>query len=359
MQRVRHIAAHPQCGGEVPCAVWILLTFKRQPLETFWDKLRKDKSQNEILETVSTEKVFGKSLAGCTCACHFTSSYFSVCGAGLQKWCCCRSGQMPSIMPGALNSSSWCVPESQGHVYFSPNNIVCKFILRTFVYATDNRYIIHIDIFLQNNVWLMSCVVAVERGTWELNDRGTDKTFCLWTEWSDYGPFGTRFNDNIKPTKAHKTIRHLMMAQSFAFSFASCTYCYLLGSHPLTYPQRPRMHWSIGPLVHCLISSVVRSGAARPAVPAFSPAVELCIQPSRRGCALWCPDGCRFFMALESSHWSLGIKCFLSHSHSETTLTCAAFSALSIAIKHTDTHATCFTAHRQIATWTQVLPSKI
>lgn len=78
MQRVRHIAAHPQCGGEVPCAVWILLTSKRQPLETFWEKLRKDKSQNEILETVSTAKVFGKSLAGCTCAwcaCHFTSSY--------------------------------------------------------------------------------------------------------------------------------------------------------------------------------------------------------------------------------------------------------------------------------------------
>lgn len=132
------------------------------------------------------------------------------------------------------------------------SNIVCNFILRTFVYDTDNRYIIHIDIFLQNNVWLMSCVVAVERGTWELNDRGTDKTFCLWTEWSDYGPFGTRFNDNIKPTKAHKTIRHLMMAQSVAFSFASCTYCYLLGSHPLTYPQRPRMHWSIGPLSHLI-----------------------------------------------------------------------------------------------------------
>lgn len=85
-----------------------------------------------------------------------------------------------------------------------------------------------------------------------MNDRGTDKTFCLWTEWSDYGPFGTRFNDNIKPTKAHKTIRHLMMAQSVAFSFASCTYCYLLGSHPLTYPQRPRMHWSIGPLSHLI-----------------------------------------------------------------------------------------------------------
>ena len=93
--------------------------------------------------------------------------------------------------------------------------------------------------------------------------RHQTKLSAFGTEWSDYGPFGTRFNDNIKPTKAHKTIRHLMMAQSFAFSFASCTYCYLLGSHPLTYPQRPRMHWSIGPLVHCLISSVVRSGAAR------------------------------------------------------------------------------------------------
>ena len=53
--------------------------------------------------------------------------FLCLCLTGLQEWCCCRSGQMPSIMPGALNG----VP--QGHAYCSSNNIACKFIVRIFM----------------------------------------------------------------------------------------------------------------------------------------------------------------------------------------------------------------------------------
>lgn len=124
MQRVRHIAAHPQCGGKVRCDAEVAAV------------------SGHVVRMIHEEYVTAKF-------------------GGLREWCCGRGCQMPSFLQEAETLEFF----SDMIWYEIYSHMWCMTALRFF----GSLHARHVS-FL-----------------------GSDKTFCLWTEWSDYGPFWTQW----------------------------------------------------------------------------------------------------------------------------------------------------------------------